>query len=958
MTELTLQIFISGVVVLLIMVLITVVIWVNNRRLSQQVDLLTHAIEQVTAGDFSITIDTNEFNELERLAASFNEMITNLHDSKVQFQTIYNTANAIIMAHDTDFNVVYMNPYACKALGYEEGEMMGKNINSMIEDSEVKRADPVREQVAIDPELRIEGFEQYYLKKNGGRILINWNVTALKDVHGKAIGILGVGQDITERKKAEEELKKHRDHLEELVEQRTAKISAVNKQLQQEIDERQQAEAALRESEARYRELFNTMNSGVAVYEAVDAGQDFEFREFNAAGEEIEGVSAKDLLGKRVTEVFPGITASGILATFKRVWHSGQSEYMPEVIYQDEDRGPTWREIWTYKLPPNEIVAIYNDITERKEIELQFQRLSRVVEQSSDLVVITNRNGIITYVNPAFEKFSGYPAGEAVGLTPAISKSGKHEPQIYKQLWNTILDGNTWYGTLINKRKDGTEYFEEKVITPLRNSSGAITHFVSTGRDVTERIKAEEELRQAKETAEAANQAKSTFLANMSHELRTPLNAVLGYTQILKQDLSLSSYLQDLNTIQRSGEHLLQLINDILDLAKVEAGKVELYPQPFDLPNFIRNVCEMMQVRAEAKNLYCSRTVKSLPQIVFGDEYRLRQILVNLLGNAIKFTEEGGVSLMVEPVPDSDDLIRFQVTDTGPGIAPEYIPAVFEPFEQAGDHKHQRKGTGLGLTISQELVEIMGGTLQVESELDQGSTFWFQIPLPEVASASQPVFQAAHAVTGIKGQSPKILVVDDEADNRKVVIDVLEPLGFVIAEAKDGIEGLNQLSAFEPDAIILDLIMPKMDGFELIERIRQSPEMEHISLIVSSARSYNEDRERSFAIGANAFVPKPVELSTLLDTLQQQLRIEWIYGDEAGTVNEMEEPIVFPAPDVMSELVVLANLGDIAGLQQYADKLIESDDPQLTPFVAKLRQFMENFQINQLQAFLGAHREA
>ena len=936
MAEITLLIFIVGVVLLFVMILITVGIWLNNRRLSQQVNLLTQAIEQVAAGDFSVTIDTKEFNELERLATSFNEMITRLHDSKMQFQTIYNTANAIILAHDADFKVVYMNPYACKALGYEEGEMMGKNINSMIEDSEVRRADPVREQVAIDPELRIEGFEQYYLKKNGGRVLINWNVTALKDAQGNAIGILGVGQDITERKMAEEELKKHRDHLEEMIEERTK---------------------ALGESEARYRELFNTMKSGVAVYEAIDGGKDFAFREFNYAGEQIEGINADDLIGKRVSDMFPGVAASGILAAFQRVWSSGQSEHTPEVIYQDEHREPTWREQWTYKLPSGEIVAIYNDITGRKEIELQFQRLSRVVEQSSDLVMITDKNGIIVYVNPAFEKFSGYLAGEAIGLTPSISTSGKNEAEDYQKLWDTVLSGETWKGTLINKCKDGTEYIEEKVITPLRDSGGNITHFVSTGRDVTKRIKAEEELRQAKEAAEAASQAKSTFLANMSHELRTPLNAVLGYTQILKQDLSLSLHQQDLNIIQRSGEHLLQLINDILDLAKIEAGKVELYPQPFDLPNFILNVCDMMQVRAEAKNLYCSKTIGSLPQIVFGDEYRLRQILVNLLGNAIKFTEEGGVSLTVESLPDSDDLIRFQVTDTGSGIAPQYLQAVFEPFEQAGDHTHQRKGTGLGLTISKELVEIMGGTLQVESEPNRGSTFWFQIPLPQVESASEPVFQTARSIAGVRGQAPSILVVDDEADNRKVLLDILEPLGFLITEAKDGKEGLAQLSASRPDAIILDLVMPKMDGFELIERIRQSPESEHIPLIVSSARSYNEDRERSFAIGANAFVSKPVDLRILLDTLQQQLHIEWIYNDETELANESEQPMVFPATDVMAELIELANLGDIAGLHQYAKKLIDFNDPHLAPFITQLRQFVDNFQINQLQRFLEIHRE-
>jgi CheY-like chemotaxis protein len=469
-------------------------------------------------------------------------------------------------------------------------------------------------------------------------------------------------------------------------------------------------------------------------------------------------------------------------------------------------------------------------------------------------------------------------------------------------------------------------------------------------------LEAQKTAEAAQKASEAANRAKSEFLANMSHELRTPLNGILGYAQILKQNPTMSPQQQrGLNIIQKSGQHLLLLINDILDLAKVEAGKIKLHPQPLNLSKFTSDVCEMMQTRAEAKNLTCSKKIGPLPQPVLSDEKRLRQVLVNLLGNAIKFTNQGSVTLLVETCPGDNGLTRFQVTDTGVGIAPEHLKTIFDPFEQVGDHIHQERGTGLGLVISWELVKLMGGTLQVKSELGQGSIFWFDIPLPQVAGSSQPAIESRPPITGIKGQSPKILVVDDNADNRKVVVDMLRPLGFVLAEARDGADGLSQLATFEPDVVILDLVMSKMSGLEMIKRIRQSPKLNHVSLIVNSASTFEEDRTQSLAAGANAFVPKPVELPLLLDILQQQLHLEWIYGKKE-LKTEPQEPLVWPPLDILSELIDLTRFGDIAALQQIANKLGQ-DNPQLAPFTAKLQHLTDTFQINQLQSFLESHRE-
>ncbi|OUL20243.1 hybrid sensor histidine kinase/response regulator [Nostoc sp. RF31YmG] len=397
-----------------------------------------------------------------------------------------------------------------------------------------------------------------------------------------------------------------------------------------------------------------------------------------------------------------------------------------------------------------------------------------------------------------------------------------------------------------------------------------------------------------KELADRANRAKSEFLANMSHELRTPLNGILGYAQILQRDSSLTTKQQDgLRIIHQCGSHLLTLITDILDLSKIEAQKMELYNHDFHFPAFLQSVVEICRIRADQKGIsFIYQPTSDLPIGVWADEKRLRQVLINLLGNAIKFTEKGGVKFDVSCVEQPSltensqqitKTIRCQIADTGIGMSQEQAAKIFLPFEQVGDTKKQSEGTGLGLAISQKIVQLMGSTIQVKSELGQGSTFWIDLNLQE----SIDWIQSARVITagkivGIASGKRRILIIDDKWENRSVVVNLLEEIGFEMAEATDGQEGLEKALQFLPDLIITDLTMPVMDGFELTRRLRQMPEFGELVIIVSSASVFESDEHKSIGVGADDFLPKPVHADDLLEKLQKYLQIEWIYENVPG----------------------------------------------------------------------------
>jgi signal transduction histidine kinase/CheY-like chemotaxis protein len=406
-----------------------------------------------------------------------------------------------------------------------------------------------------------------------------------------------------------------------------------------------------------------------------------------------------------------------------------------------------------------------------------------------------------------------------------------------------------------------------------------------------------QKLKQAKEKAEIANQAKDQFLANISHELKTPLNSIIGYSRLIQKNLALhypnTTHPLDfksaewLDIVQQNGKYLLTLIDEILDLAKSKAHKTKLYPSLVTMSSFMEDIVLFARKKTAEKNLaFRFETSGKLPANIYGDEQRLRQILLNLLNNAIKYTEQGQVTLKLSEISrlqTSDRTLpcqvclRFAIIDTGIGIPRQDLTRIFQPFEQIDKHEFQEIGTGLGLSISKQLVELMGGQLKVKSEPDKGSVFWFDVVFAEIKVTSEVAAQSVREIIGYKGKRLTLLIVDDVTTSRLLLLDILEPLGFKVLTAKNGQQGLQLALQNKPDLILTDLFMPIKTGFTLVSELRQLKDFAQTPIIAVSASSFEQVEKQSRAAGCNAFLTKPIDDYKLLSLLGKYRRLEWIY---------------------------------------------------------------------------------
>jgi len=482
-----------------------------------------------------------------------------------------------------------------------------------------------------------------------------------------------------------------------------------------------------------------------------------------------------------------------------------------------------------------------------------------------------------------------------------------------------------------------------------------------------ELIHKEERLIEAKKIADSANSAKSEFLANMSHELRTPLNGVLGYTQILKRDEQLSVFQKNgLNVIERSGRHLLNLINEILDLSKIEAKKMELLPSTIQLIPFLSDISKIIDIKAKEKNLYFKYQFdNSLPEFVSADEKRLSQVLLNLLGNAVKYTNVGGINFMVHPKENSDQTnmshiqhhpinrIVFKIEDTGFGIPEDMIDNIFSPFVQLKEHARTIEDTGLGLSICRKLVQLMGGELHVKSQVNKGSVFWFDIELPIISGKKkQTVNNKLDQIIGYKGEIKRILIVDDKKENRNVLSTFLTLLNFQVKEAQNGQECIHSAKEWQPDLIFMDLVMPVLDGFEATRKLREEKYTNPIIAVSASLAFSSIDHYTS--CGFNQFISKPIDFKKVLDNITQFLSIEWVYQSSEEPTQKQDinnSTKQLPPKAMIEKLYHFALMGNIIEINNQL-AILESQSDQYIELINDLKNLSSEFKINQIKTML------
>ena len=834
---------------------------------------------------------------------------------KEYYEALFVNSPISVVTGDLDGNIVSWNPMTEKLFQYSREEVIGRNLEDVVANDSSIHDEAMSYRAALFEEGRVQ-VSTKRTRKDGS--LVDVELLALPViVAGEEVGFIAIYHDISERKAFEEEIQRQKEY---------------------------------------YEALF--VNNPVAV---VTADLDGVIVSWNPMAEKLFQYSQEEVIGRHLDDIVANDALRvEALGYTDQVINVGQVQTTVRRVRKDG----TLVDVELLALPvvvAGErvgFIAIYHDISERKAMESEIRRQKEYYEalfvNNPGAVVTVDLEGSVVSWNPAAEKLFGYEQQEVIGRNLDLLVA--NDPRIPQEAsTEQVSRTGRVQATAQRTRRDGSLVDVEVLALPVIVGEEKVG-YIGIYIDITD-------LQAARRQAEAASQAKSEFLANMSHELRTPLNAILGFTQLLDRDPNLSAdQVEYLGIIDRSGEHLLALINDVLEMSKIEAGQARLQERSFDLYHQLEGLEEIFGLRAQRKGLHLLFTRdESVPQHVVSDEGKLGQILSNLLGNAIKFTQEGSVSLRLTAQPSQPGMmtLRFEVEDSGPGISREELPEIFDAFYQSEAGRDAHEGTGLGLTISRQFVQLMGGDIEVTSQPGQGSCFRFdvQVRLDPREAADAWVTRPRRRVIGLEPTQPtyRLLVAEDSPTNRELLTKLLAPMGFEVHETCDGLEAIEAWERWEPDLIWMDMRMPVMDGYEATRRIKAAPGGDDTVIIALTASAFEEDREKILAAGCDDFMRKPFREEGIFDLLAKHLGVRYVYEEVAAPLlseafdhpawheddPELVERLAAQPDEWVSDLQQATILGDLRQMLQLLDQIREQD-PELAEALAALTHDFEH----------------